>query len=356
MSHFPPSLPWRPLLRALLLAGGLWLTLSLLFPLFAPFAAAALFAAILERPVGFLCKKLSLPRLWSAALCTALLTLLLLSAGGFLLWRLWVECAALARHLPALGALFTRLGGQLNDLFQRFLIAAPIPLQAPLADAAGQLRDQLLALGGSAAGTLAALLVRWTGQLPGLLLALFTTVLATVLTSAAWPRLKDGLVRFLPPRWQQELSRGGQALRTALAGWLKAQGILLSLTFSMLAIGMAVLGLEAPLLIAALVALVDLLPVLGTGTVLLPWAMGALLWGNPRLAAGLAILYALITVVRGVLEPRLVGKDAGLPPLAALAAMYAGFMLWGPVGMILAPVGVVMIRALMSPSERQSLL
>lgn len=348
MAQFPSSPPWRVLLWTLLLAGGLWLAVSLLLPLFAPFGAAALLAALLERPVGLLCKKLSVPRLWAALLCTLLLALLVLSAGGFFLWRLWVEVTALARHLPALGALLTRLGGQADDLMRRVLTAAPIPLQAPLADAVERLQGQLLDLGSSAAGALAAGLVRWAGRLPGAVLALFTTGLATVLTSAAWPRLKAGLHALLPARWQRELARAGQALRGALAGWLRAQGILLALTFSLLAVGLALLGLEAPLLAAGLIALVDLLPVLGAGTVLLPWAVGALLWGRPTLAVGLAALYALLTLLRGVLEPRLVGKDAGLPPLAALAAMYAGFTAWGPAGMILAPIGAVMAKALFS--------
>lgn len=96
--------------------------------------------------------------------------------------------------------------------------------------------------------------------------------------------------------------------------------------------------MELFLLLAALIALVDALPVFGTGTVLLPWAAAELLAGRLGLALGLAALYGVVSVVRSVLEPKLVGEQTGLPPLGALAAMYAGFQAFGVAGMILAPL------------------
>ena len=112
-------------------------------------------------------------------------------------------------------------------------------------------------------------------------------------------------------------------LREALGGWLKAQGLLMLITFGELAAGFLLLRVELSLLLAGLVALVDALPVFGTGTVLLPWAVLALLGGDVRMSVGLLVLYSVISLVRSLLEPRLVGARVGLPPLAALVCMYA---------------------------------
>jgi len=181
--------------------------------------------------------------------------------------------------------------------------------------------------------------------LPAAALFLFTTVLATYFTSAGRPAL-DGLRRRLPPPWRTRLGRVAGGLREALGGWLKAQGLLMLITFGELAAGFLLLRVELSLLLAGLVALVDALPVFGTGTVLLPWAVLALLGGDVRMSVGLLVLYSVISLVRSLLEPRLVGARVGLPPLAALVCMYVGFQALGVLGMLLAPLAAVLARQL----------
>ena len=104
--------------------------------------------------------------------------------------------------------------------------------------------------------------------------------------------------------------------------------------------------LGSALLLAAVTALVDALPVFGTGTVLLPWAAACLLLGQAPRAVALAALYAVISAVRSFLEPKVMAAQAGLPPLAALAAMYAGFRAFGVAGMILLPVALLFVKQL----------
>lgn len=96
------------------------------------------------------------------------------------------------------------------------------------------------------------------------------------------------------------------------------------ITFGELALGLLLLRVDLALVLSALIALVDALPVLGTGTVLVPWALVSLLGGNWKLALGLAVLYGVIWLVRSLLEPRLIGSRVGLPPLAALLSLYVG--------------------------------
>ena len=185
-------------------------------------------------------------------------------------------------------------------------------------------------LAGAAAGV--------AGSLPGASLFLFTALLAGYFISAGWPDYREWLRGLLPASWREPVGRGWAEVRRTLGGWLRAQGLLMLVTFGELAAGLLLLRVELFLLLAALIALVDALPVFGTGTVLLPWAAAELLAGRLGLALGLAALYGVVSVVRSVLEPKLVGEQTGLPPLGALAAMYAGFQAFGVAGMILAPL------------------
>ena len=95
-----------------------------------------------------------------------------------------------------------------------------------------------------------------------------------------------------------------------------------------------------------LIALVDALPVFGTGTVLIPWAVLCCIVGQVPQGIALAALYAVITLVRSVLEPKIMAAQVDLPPLAALAAMYVGFSAFGVAGMLLFPVGLMLVKQL----------
>ena len=110
------------------------------------------------------------------------------------------------------------------------------------------------------------------------------------------------------------------------------------ITFSELFSALLVMGYRYAFLIALGTAVIDILPVLGTGTVLIPWAVITLLAGDTVRGVALLCVYAGMTVVRQVLEPRIVGKYIGLPPLAALACMYLGLRLFGVPGLVLFPV------------------
>lgn len=127
-------------------------------------------------------------------------------------------------------------------------------------------------------------------------------------------------------------------LRAALGGWLKAQLQLAAVCFGVLGLGLSLLRIPRSLLWAGLITLVDAVPLLGTGAVLLPWAVISLLQGLQAQALGLAAICVTAMLARSILEPRLLGKHLGLDPLVTLMALYAGFRLWGFGGMLLAPI------------------
>lgn len=331
---------------ACLAVGGLgaWLVLRFLLPWTLPFLIALGLSSLLERPVQLLMNRLHLCRTPAAALCTTLLAAMLM--GGLLLagWRLWYEFHLFLTRLPTLLSGLPSLGEKVEDWSYRFIIAAPPSLQPFLQDSLGELTARSTALGGELYSALVKGAATVLSALPDAALFLFTTGLATFFMSARRPALLSFFRRQAPPAWRPALRNGLLRLKSVLGCWLRAQGLLMLITCCELSVGFLALGVDYPLLLAALTALVDALPVFGTGTVLFPWALGELLAGRTTLALGLLLLYLLASAVRSLLEPRLVGARVGLPPLAALLAMYAGFRAFGVAGMILSPLAAMLLK------------
>lgn len=323
---------------------GLWLFLTVLLPWLLPFLLALLLAWALERPVAFLTQRLSLPRWAAAAICTVVLSLLLCGALGLVLWRLGYEASLLLGRLPTLLSALPSLGAALEDWAYRFLVAAPVGLQEFLRDALDNLVSRGIAIPNQFYDALAGLVGSVLSALPDIGLFLFTTALATYFTSASRPGVLAFLRRQIPRAWRPRLDAARRLLRGTLGGWLRAQGLLMLVTFGELTVGLLLLRVDLAVLLAALTALLDALPVFGTGTVLLPWAVFSLLSGNWSRALGLVVLYGVISAVRSLLEPKLVGERLGLPPLAALLAMYVGFRAFGVAGMILAPLCAILLK------------
>ncbi|WP_052447495.1 sporulation integral membrane protein YtvI [Clostridium polynesiense] len=132
---------------------------------------------------------------------------------------------------------------------------------------------------------------------------------------------------------------------------VKAYGILMTLTFVELSIGFSILRLENAMVVAALIAMVDILPVLGTGGILIPWTIIELIKGNIAFAVGLIIIYLVITVVRNILEPKIVGQQIGLHPLATLMSMFIGVKVFGFLGIFIMPILVIIAKNLNSSKK-----
>lgn len=328
---------WTARLLGLVLgAAGAWIGVRWLLPLALPFLVGAAGAWLMEPAVTLLTGRLRLPRRWAAGLCTLGLAAGAAAGAGLVLWRLWYEALRLASGLPALLEEAEALLAWGEEWLTRALIALPPELREGLLQAAEGGEEALLALPGQVGGWLAGA----AAGLPGAGLFLFAALLSAYYLSAGRPGLSAAL-DCLPPQRREKilgwLAAAGQALR----GWLKAQGLLALTSFGLSALGLLVLGVEPALLAAGGIALVDALPVLGSGAVLLPWALVVLVLGNLPMGLGLLGLYAVLTITRSLLEPRLVGRQAGLPPLLALVSMYGGFRLLGVGGLILAPLGAM---------------
>lgn len=323
-----------------LLAGflGLWLGLRYLLPLFLPFLVGTALALAAEPVVDLLQHRLRLPRGIAAFLGVGMaftmvaLVLLILAA---LLVR---ELGALAGILPNLTSTVRHGLTLLEDWLLGLAAAAPEGVEPVLTETVLELFSGGTALLDRFTAWLLNAATNLLGRLPGGAMGLGTAILSAFMICAKLPQLRGWLRRVRPRAWESRALPMLQRIRAALSGWLRAQARLMLITFSLVTAGFFLLRIPYAPLWAALVALVDAFPILGTGTVLVPWAVVCLLQGEMAQAAGLLGIYAAASLTRSVLEPKLVGRQLGLDPLATLLALYLGYRLWGILGMLLSPM------------------
>ena len=300
---------------------------------FLPFLFAFLFVRLTLLPARVLSQKTRLP----LGAVAAVLTVLLFSLFGFgtflLVRRLLVECGEILSGLLSDPALPARIAGTVESFSAFVLSHIPGGEGEPLlseADLAGMVRD--------AVGSLVSRFSRFLGgilsRIPSFLFSLFVSVVAAVWFSAdpdGLSRLKE---RLLPPAWQKRVDAVGRWLFRGVGAVFYAYGILFFVTFLLLLIGLSLLGVPFALLLSFLIALFDLLPVLGAGGVLVPWGIVAAVSGKGALGACLLSLSLLIFIVRQILTPRLVGRGLGIHPLLAFFTVYAGLRLAGAPGVV----------------------
>ena len=331
-------------ITALLWIGGAVVFFQYLLTPLLPFLLALALSAIVEPLVQKLRRGLKVRRSFAAMLMT---TLLLLTVGGvfaLLLARLVLELRQWSGRLPEIIAGFPAIWNGILDQIEGWYAASPAFLRSALDMFAGQLMEEGSGLAGEVGAWLMGAVSSMLAALPDLSLFLITTVLAVYFTSLSYPSILAFLKRQLPPSWQSRCRNAAQCFRSTILQWLRAEMILLFTTFIILLIGFCWMRLDYALLAAVFTALVDALPVLGTGTVLFPWAIGCFLLGDTGRGLSLLVIYAIGLLVHNLLEPRLLAKQGDMPPVTALLAMYLGFHFIGVGGMILLPVLLLLLK------------
>lgn len=342
---------WRRVGMLALIFVGVWLGVRYLLPILLPFALGLMFALLAEPGVRFLSDRLRFPRAAASAVAVS---------GGFvmifaLVWLLgavtYRELTVLASGLPAF---FERVSGTASDLrdWALHLVArAPDGLSQGLRQWVTNLFANGDLLLEKAATGIFGMAGNIMGGIPGGALLVGTAVISSFMISAQLPALKE---RFRGMLSQQRLQKWIHALRRvkeAVGGWLKAQVKLSSVTLLIVGAGFLILRVDHPLFWAVVTAIVDAVPVLGTGTVLIPWCLGCIVQGDSVRALGLLGVYVTAMLTRSALEPKLVGRQLGLNPLLTLLALYAGYQIWGVPGMIFAPILTVVAKQLTTLRE-----
>lgn len=307
-----------------------------LFAPLLPFLLAYVIAVILRPTVDRACRRCGIPRRVVAFFCVAFVFFTVFSVLGVILIKMAGEIKELS------GGLMDGTAELVNHLFDAF---EELPLMKELeGQQAGRVKDTVTAMLNSALSSLCAkiptVIMDIIASMPKILLFSATLILATFYFGADVKRINRFIVRLIPSEKRSRIFEAKEKLLKTGISYARAYLLILTLTFAELLVGFMILRVPYALTLAAFIAIIDILPVLGVGTVLIPWAGVCLLLKNTYLGVGLLILYGLIWVVRQIAEPRIVGKSIGVPPLLTLAAMYTGFSLCGFGGLFLFPIAL----------------
>lgn len=200
--------------------------------------------------------------------------------------------------------------------------------------------------------TLASSVGNFIKALPSALFATGVSFIALFYLTLDYKGAAAAVKEFIPEDACQKFVSIYKRVSHALWEYLRAYSIIMLVTFGELYLGFTLIGVEYALLFAVITALVDFLPLLGVGTVLIPWAGGALLLGEYRLGLGLLVIYAVVCIVRQFIEPRIVGNFIGTHPVIALLGVYTGLKLFGVAGMIAAPILLYLAKALKNEENK----
>lgn len=325
-----------------------WLAVKYLLWAVLPFVIAWLVALAVTPAAKWIAKKSGLPR----KLCAVIILAALL---GLVSWGLSLLVQRLVAELERLMT-WLRLQGQIwdSEVFRGRLdsIVRRIPFIGKLLDSteAEQWREHIVgalmdavggALGGLA-GLVPSAVLSTLAKLPSLMLSLVVTLIACFYFVVDLDKIHAAVCGLLPFGMAEGARyikhRTGRMLRRFVGAYF----ILFLINFGVLCVGFSLLRMDYVVIMALLCALVDVLPVLGAGAVILPWAAWMMLTGDYFMGIGLVVVYVAVTVIHQIAEPYLLGGSLGVHPLLMLIAMYVGFQLFGIVGMLALPAASVL--------------
>ena len=187
-------------------------------------------------------------------------------------------------------------------------------------------------------------------NIPRVLICVGITIIATYFICTDRMYILDQLEHHLPRSWVNKFGSKMRAVISSLGDYLKAQSILILISFIIVLIGLLIfkfigMNIEYPILMAVFIGLVDALPLVGSGIIMMPWAIICAFHGDIKLAIALVILYVIIVVIRQLIEPKIISNHIGIHPIFTLIAMYTGFKIIGTIGIFIGPVILIILKS-----------
>lgn len=322
---------------------ALQFALSLLFP----FVAALFIAYILKHPINFIARKTKMPRKLAAIL---MVLIFYGTIGTFLVLasiRAFSFATDLVQRLPSIFRFY--VNPVLTDLFDQ-LEQALEQADPNILDTVDYLWSQFMQSLRSIVSNLSLTsmeaISNVASSLPMLFIKLLLMVISTFFIAMDYERLTGFCMRQLNG-WARDIFLQVQKYVVGtLFVCIRSYALIMSITFMELFLGLSLFRVEYALLIALCVAVFDILPVLGTGGIMIPWAVITAILGDYPMALKLFGLYIFITIVRNIIEPKIVGSQIGLHPVVTLVSMFAGVQLFGVVGLFGFPIGLSLLMHL----------
>ncbi len=323
--------------------GLIYVVLAYLLPFVGPFLVAYVIAFLLQPLIRLLGRKTRLPKKLTALI---LLILFYLIIGGLLallsvrlgLWAgEWFAglpgyyTSTIAPTIEKISALFTELVPSLS--------ASP----EPIITFSETINSALSGVIGLVSSFSVDFLTGFASEAPLVLLSIVLTIVSSFFFVVDYDRISSFILRQMTPGVRRKFLLVKSYIVGTLFKFARAYFLIICITFAEVAVGLLILRVQNPFGLALLTAVVDILPILGTGTVMIPWAIFSLVNGDIFLGVGLLVLYTVITVVRQTIEPRIVGRQIGLYPLLTLIVMFVGAQMFGIWGLFGFPIALVVL-------------
>ncbi|QMV43707.1 sporulation integral membrane protein YtvI [Cohnella cholangitidis] len=316
--------------------------LYLLFTVGAPFLLALVAAIFLEPLTELLMVKTRMNRLAASTISSTLFTVILLGLLGLIGMKLVSELRAFFDKLPGMLETANDYIRDLIEQAQRYSSngSAPVPdqLEQWVTNATGALTQLSTKISG--------VLFGFASGIPDFFIFFIVFLVAVYLFTLSLPVMKSSFLSLFEDKSKLQVEEVLVSLRKSVFGFLRAQLLLSIITYVLSFIGLLIIGTGYPLAIALLIVVVDILPVLGVGSALVPWALYQLVTGNVYTGVGLILLFLVITVVRRIVEPKILGDAVGIGALSALISLYVGYELVGVIGVFLGPIVVIVFMAM----------
>lgn len=337
-----------------------------------PIILALFFAVLLQKPKNFLVKKTFLKKGPAAVLCVFLglgIVATLISLVGV---RIADEIKGFIDYmiirLQDINAVVNAVEGTVYSFIERL----PDFVEGTLRDSADALFTQLREyLAGQTTempeqitGNLGSVLnlswitkplsgvVSTASKLPSFLIAFLVAIITTCFMTADYDVITGFINAQLSTEKRNNYHRAKVLLKSSLTKMGKAYLLIMLITFCEMFLGFSILRLlgifssNYTVIICVAIAIIDVIPVLGTGTVLIPWTVISLILGNYPMAIGVGVMYVLVTIIRQIIEPKLVAGQLGLPPFVTISAMYIGLKTIGVLGVFILPMIIIMLKLL----------
>lgn len=308
-----------------------------------PFVIGFLCAIALQHPVAWLHKKTKIPRgIWSVVL-----VVVILSAGFALLilagYYGYHELKGLVDWLSALTPSLSDMFASISDKFSGWLITLPDGISGTMESMPGELISAGLSMASDALTGTAKAIIAGT---PGIIIAFIITIIACCFITSGYNQITAFILRQLSDKHKEIVMKSKRLFTENILKMLRGYLIIMCITFCELAVGLAVIRVKYAVAIALVIAVFDILPVLGTGGIMIPWVIIECIAGNWIRALSLFIVYAIITVIRNVIEPKIIGRQVGIPAIVTLLSMYLGLQIFGVLGMFAFPILIIIIMKL----------
>lgn len=331
-----------------------------------PFVVAFFLAMIIQRPVKFLTKKLHFKKGLSSVLVVLFIVLIVGSIIGAILFKIGIELKGFFDFLMMKIEDAPSFVEQVSAWMHNLLSFLPEGISSSVSVAVEDFLNKLLGIEAEVTANLpqvpsfnfsmlsSPLGAVWgtAKQIPMFAVGVLICIVSSCFMTADYENIRDMILFQLSKRKQKALVRAKQITFSTIGKMVKAYSIIIGVTFAEMFLGLSFLKLiniydgGYIFAISLITAIIDIVPVLGTGTVLIPWAVFSLCTGKIGFGIGLLVLYAIISIVRQILEPKLVAAQLGLPAFLTIMAMFVGTQIFGFIGLFLLPMLLMVLKVL----------